>query len=84
MHSETDMNSIDGQGIERFEYFESPEFCDWISHYEYIMQKYLYDYANFQMNISGSLRRDADRMFHSLEPESPLKCLLILEQNYGN
>eukprot|EP00483_Globobulimina_turgida_P013711 UN13737 len=45
--------------VERFPYFENPEFDDELTHYEYIMQKYIYDSACLQINISGALRGEA-------------------------
>jgi len=43
----------------QFAYFENPEFEDELAHYEYIMQKYIYDSACLQINISGGLRHEA-------------------------
>ena len=81
MHNKhgSDVNDVDGQEIERFDYFEIPQFSDELTHYEYIMQKYVKDSACLQINISGGLRSDAHRMpavntaLHTPDSEEILK-----------
>jgi len=63
----------DGIEVERFEYFENPEFSDELTHYQYIMQKYVNDSACLQINISGGLRGDAHRMSPGPDSEEILK-----------
>eukprot|EP01083_Nonionella_stella_P063327 164555_1 len=66
--------------VERFPYFENPDFLDELTHYGYIMQKYIYDSACLQINISGQLRHDAQRM--SPGPDSA-KIIQMINQIRG-
>merc|ERR1712176_941136 len=40
-----------------FDYFECPEFHNDLDHWEYLMQKYVFDSATLQINISSQMRQ---------------------------
>lgn len=61
--------------VERFPYFENPEFEDELAHYEYIMQKYIYDSACLQINISGALRHEAQTLSPGMESSRIIKMI---------
>lgn len=61
--------------VEQFEYFENPEFEDELAHYEYIMQKYVYDSACLQINISGALRNEAQLVSPGMDSVRIIKML---------
>eukprot|EP01084_Bolivina_argentea_P196868 337461_1 len=61
--------------VEQFPYFENPEFEDELAHYEYIMQKYIYDSACLQINISGALRLEAQTVSPGMDNERIIKMI---------
>eukprot|EP01084_Bolivina_argentea_P271764 462498_1 len=61
--------------VEQFPYFENPEFEDELAHYEYIMQKYIYDSASLQINISGTLRLEAQTVVPGMESDRIIKMI---------
>ena len=73
----------DGVDVERFEYFENPEFVDELTHYQYIMQKYVNDSACLQINISGGLEVKHIK-YPGPDSEEILKLFNSIRANYGN
>ena len=54
-----DLGKYGNNELDKFSYFQPPKFFAELDHFEYIMQKYIYDSATLQINISSQIRLEA-------------------------
>merc|ERR1712154_255786 len=74
MDSVTDVYDNDEEMI-KFDYFKAPDFFAELDHFEYIMQKYIYDSATLQINISSAMRLESATVSPGMDSDRLIKMM---------